>query len=79
MKNNNKLVLISTILIIIILFIIYNSVTYDEVIDHETKYSLKDDGVVIISNVFNSQEIDNLKDLCTNKNYEKTKKNRIQS
>jgi len=80
MKKNSKLVFLVCVLFVILLaFIIYNSVTYDETIDHETKYSLKEDGVVVISNVFNSQEINKLKDLCINKNYEKTKEYLLQN
>jgi ectoine hydroxylase-related dioxygenase (phytanoyl-CoA dioxygenase family) len=45
----------------------------DKVADKGHSYSLKKDGVVIIPNVFNNEEINYLKDLCTEGSYQKTK------
>jgi len=67
-------VLLIILLLSFLTYQTYQILTYREKIaDKPHSYSLKKDGVVVISNVFNNEEINYLRELCVEKSYQKTK------
>ena len=77
-KNHilSSLLFIVLFVVLLLIIFIYRIITYKEKIGKPyeiQKYSLKKDGVIVISNVFNPEEINKLKEFCNNKDYKKTK------
>ena len=80
MKKNSfniKNILISVIIIFSIIFILLLLIfifTKDRIANPNKKYNLRDDGVCIIKNVFNKDEIDYVKNKCIENDYYNAKK-----
>jgi ectoine hydroxylase-related dioxygenase (phytanoyl-CoA dioxygenase family) len=84
MKKKSKLsyiylfnIIIALLIALLLFFFINNILNYQEKIGNDL-YSLKTDGVVVIQNVFNNEEIQHLIKLCSNKSYQKTKEYLLQ-